>query len=292
MAGKISTFAKNEMIDHVFKAAYTPPGTLGLWLCLCTATVTIASTGSDITETDYTGYVRLNFTGASQFAAATGRKIVQDALFTFAAATGVSTSNITDWCIADAATGGNVLAFGKFDSAPTGWNVVSGNTPKIASGQVEISIDATTSSNAGFTTIAANLLLDHMFENDVWTTSSTKIHFGLTTATMTDASTLAAITETDAAGYARKPVPAASFDASALVGATAQNTTNTDVEFDVPTGDSTNDITSLFVCDTLAGTSATADVLIAYDNSNITDQAFDTDDEVVVEAGSFTATLN
>ena len=287
MAGKISTFAKNEMIDHVFKAAYTPIATL--YFCLCTADPTIAGTGAGISETDYTGYARKSFTGSALFAAASARKIVQNALLTLSQATSVGTSDISHWCIVDAATNGNMLAFGAFDSA---WNVVSGSTPKIASGQIEISIDATASSAAGFTTIAANLLLDHVFLNDVWSTPSGDIHFGLTTATMTDASTLAAITETDAAGYAREPVLAASFDASALVGATAQNTTNTDVEFDVPTGDSTNDITSLFVCDTLAGTSATTDVLIAYDNANITDQPFDTDDEVVVEAGSFTATLN
>jgi hypothetical protein len=287
MAGKISTFAKNEMIDHVFKAAYTPTATL--YFCLCVADPTISGTGASISETDYTGYVRKSFTGSELFAASSARKITQNTLLTLPQATSVSTIDISHWAIVDAATNGNMLAFGAFNSA---WNVVSGNIPKIASGQIEISIDATEGGAAGFTTVAADLLLDHVFLNDVWSTPSGDIHFGLSTATISDASTLADITETDAEGYAREPVPAASFDASALVGDAAQNTTNTGVEFDVPTGDSTNDITSLFVCDTLAGTSATTDILIAYDNSNVTDQPFNTDDEVVVEAGSFTATLN
>ncbi len=277
--GKISTFAKNELIDHVFKAAYTPIGTL--YLCLCTADPTVAGTGASIAETDYAGYARLSFVGNTKFAAASARKIVQDALFTFAAATGVSTSDITHYAICDAATNGNMLAFGSFDDD---WNVVSGNTPKIASGQIEIEIEATSSSAAGFSTVAADLLLDHMFANDVWSTPSADTHFGLTTATMTDASTLATVTECSGAGYAREPVPASSFDASSG----GVNTTGVDVEFDIPTANQ-GTVTSLFVCNVLSGTSG---ILIAYDNANITDQPVNADDEVVVEAGSFTATLD
>ncbi len=277
--GKISNHAKSEMIDHVFKAAYTPIATL--YLCLCTADPTVAGTGSTITETDYAGYTRLSFVGNTKFAVSSARKIVQNALFTFAAATGVSTSNITHYAICDASTNGNMLASGAFDSA---WNVVSGSTPKIASGKIEIEIEATAASAAGFSTVAADLLMDHVFLNDVWTTPSADVHFGLTTATMTDASTLASITEASGTGYAREPVPASSFDAAA----SGANTTNTDVDFNIPSAD-LGTITSLFICNVLSGTSG---ILIAYDNSHITDQPVNADDEVVVEAGSFTATLN
>lgn len=276
---KISTFAKNEMIDHVFKAAYTPIATL--YLCLCTADPTVAGTGASIVETDYAGYIRLAFTGATKFAASTARKIVQDAIFTFAQATGVSTSDISDWAVCDAAANGNMLAFGTFG---TNFNVVSGNTPKIAAGQIEIEMDANVD-GTGFTTSAADLLLDHVFANDIWATPSAAIHFGLTTVTMSDASTLATITEANATGYAREPVPASSFDAAS----SASNTTGVQVDFDIPTGDQTGDITSLFVCDALSGT---AGILISYDNTNVVDQPFNTNDEVVVEAGSFSVTLN
>jgi len=277
--GKISTFAKDKMIDHVFKTAYTPVGTL--YLCLCVADPTATGTGSSISETNYAGYSRLAFTGGTKFAAASARKIVQNALFTFSAAAGVSSSDITHYAICDAATNGNMLASGGFDDD---WNVVSGNTPKIASGQIEILIGDTTASAAGFSTVAADLLLDHVFANDVWSTPSADTHFGLTTATMTDASTLDTITECSGAGYAREPVPASSFDASSG----GVNTTGVDIEFDIPTADQ-GTVTSLFVCNVLSGTSG---ILIAYDNANITDQPVNADDEVVVEAGSFTATLD
>ncbi|RLB87320.1 MAG: hypothetical protein DRH26_15855, partial [Deltaproteobacteria bacterium] len=168
-----------------------------------------------------------------------------------------------------------------FDSA---WNVVSGNTLKVASGQIEVEIEATAASAAGFSTVAADLLMDHVFLNDVWATPSADVHFGLTTATMADASTLASITEASGTGYARKPVPASSFDAAA----SGANVTNTDVDFAIPSAD-LGTITSLFICNVLSGTSG---ILIAYDNSHIIDQPVNADDEVVVEAGSFTATLN
>ena len=285
MAGKISNFAKNEIIDHVLKGAvYTPKVTL--YLCLCTADPTVTGTGTSITETDYAGYVRLSYTAGDYFSPASARKMAQDAIISFAVATGVSTSNISHWCIVDAATLGNMLAFGAFT---TPWNVVSGNTPKIASGAIEIEITATVASAAGFTTIAANKMLDHMFQNTVWTIADGEIHFGLATTTLTDATTPATVVETDAAGYAREPVAAALFQAAS---GGANVNIITDIAFDIPTGDSTLTIKSLFVCDTLAGVHATTDILIAYDNTNVVDQPFNTDDEVVVEVGNFTATLN
>lgn len=278
--GKMSNYGKSKLIDHVFKEAYTPVA--DLYLCLCTADPTVAGTGSSIVETDYTGYSRLSFTGGSKFNAAASRKNVQKAIFTFGQATEVGTSDISDWAICDAATNGNMLAFGSFNAD---WNVVSGNTPKIAVGEIEIEIESTVDSEAGFSTEAAHELLDHMFLNSVWLTPSADIHFGLVTAVVDDDDTLTSLTECATAnGYAREPVPAISFD-SASNGA---NTTNTDVEFDVPTGD-LGTVTSLFVCNVVSGTTG---ILIAYDNENIVDQPVNTDDEVVVESGSFTVTLN
>ena len=60
------------MIDHVFKASYTPASTL--YLCLCTSDPGVDSTGSTIAETNYTGYSRVSFTGSTKFAAASARK--------------------------------------------------------------------------------------------------------------------------------------------------------------------------------------------------------------------------
>ena len=180
--GSLSNYATTELVDHVFKAAYSPVSTL--YFALCTAEPTAASTGSTITETDYTGYARTSFTGSSLFSAAASRKVVQNTLLTLQPATGVSTSDISHWVIVDAATNGNILAFGAFTSA---WNVVSGNTPKIASGEIEISIGA--SSGAGFTDYTIHKMLDLMFRATAWTTPSSSIYCGLSTATLTDSST-------------------------------------------------------------------------------------------------------
>lgn len=279
--GKVSTFAKNKMIDHVFKSGYTPAATL--YLCLCTADPTVDGTGASIAETDYSGYVRKSFIGSDYFTAAAARKIAQNTIITFSEASGVSTSDISHWCICDAAADGNMLASGSFN---TPFNVVAGNTIKISATQIEIEIEDTVdTTSGGFSTVAANFLLDHVFLNDGWASPAADIHFGLTTAVMTDASTLATITEcATAQGYAREPVPATSFDAAA----DAANETNADIEFDAPTG-SLGTITSAFVCNALSGTSG---VVLCYDNKNVDDQVIGASDEVVIEAGSFSVTLN
>ena len=88
--GTLSNYATTELVDHIFKAAYSPEATL--YLCLCTAAPTAASTGSTITETDYTNYVRKSFTATSFNTAAT-RKIVQALDIEFAQAGGASTSD-------------------------------------------------------------------------------------------------------------------------------------------------------------------------------------------------------
>lgn len=271
--GTLSNYATTELVDHVFKAAYSPVSTH--YLALCTAAPTAASTGSTITETDYGGYARKSFTGASIFSAAASRKVIQTTLLEMAQASGVSASNITHWAVLDAATNGNMLAFGAFNSA---WNVVAGNTPKIPANEIEISIGA--SSGAGFTDYTAHKMLDLMFRNQAWSTPSSSIHFGLSTATLTDSSTSG--TEPSGNGYAREPVPASSFDAAAL----GVTTNNAAITFDTPTG-SWGLCVSVIIMDAL-----TSGNLLGYDNDNVTDQTPVADDTVQIEAGAFDLDLD
>lgn len=273
--GTLSDYATTELVDHVFKAAYTP--VTPLYLCLCTAAPTAASTGTTIVETDYTNYVRKSFTVTSFNAAAT-RKIVQALDIEFATAGGVSTSAISHYAICDAATLGNMLAFGAFNSS---WNVVNGNTPKVAAAEIEISVGASTN---GFTDIAVHKMLNLMFRNIAWTTPSTSTHFGLATATIADANTMATITECSGGSYAREPVPASSFDA-AVAGVT---TNNTAVTFDTPSG-SWGLVTSMFGCNDLSGT---AGDLLWFDNTNVVDQTPTTGDTVQVAIGAFDCDLD
>lgn len=275
--GTLSDFATTELVDHIFKAAYAPVSTL--YLCLCTAAPTAASTGTSIVETDYTNYVRKSFT-ASSFGAAESRAITQILDIMFAQAGGDSTDDISHYAICDAATLGNMLAFGSFT---TPWNVVAGNTPKVASGEITLTIGA--SSGAGFTDLAVHKMLNLMFRNVAWSSPNATIHWGLATAVIEDADTMADITECAAANaYARAPVSAASMDA-ASAGVTTNNTT---VTMATPTG-SWGLVTSMFVVNDLSGT---AGDLLAFDNVNIVDQTPTTDDVVQFLAGDFDINLD
>lgn len=274
--GTLSNYATTELVDHVLKAAYTPIETL--YLCLCTSAPTAASTGTTIVETDYANYARKSFTVTS-FNAASVRKIVQAIDIEFAQAGGVSTSDISHYAICDAATAGNMLAFGSFNSA---WNVVSGNTPKVESAEIDISIGA--SSGAGFTDIAVHKMLNLMFRNIDWTSPNATIHFGLTTATIADSNNMGAITECSGGSYAREPVPNSSFDAAS----SGVTTNNTAITMDTPTG-SWGLVTSMFVVN---DTSGTAGDLLAFDNDNIVDQTPTTGDTVQFAVGAFDVDLD
>jgi len=274
--GGLSDFATTELVDHVFKAAYTPIATL--YLCLCTAAPTAASTGATITETDYTNYVRKSFT-ASSFGVAASRAITQILDISFAQAGGSSTSDITHYAICDASTDGNMLAFGSFNSA---WGVANGNIPTISSGKIIITIGA--SSGAGFTDIAVHKMLNLMFRNVAWTSPNAAIHFGLTTATISDTDSMGDITECSGGSYAREPVPSASIDA-ASAGVT---TNNTAITFDTATG-SWGLVTSMFVVNDLSGTGGD---LFIFDNDNVVDQTPTTDDIVQFAIGAFDIDLD
>jgi hypothetical protein len=273
--GTLSDFATTELVDHIFKAAYTPAATL--YLALCTAAPTAASTGSTIVETDYTNYVRKSFTVTS-FNAAALRKIVQALDIEFAQAGGASGSVITHYAICDAASAGNMLAFGAFNSS---WNVVNGNTPKIPAAEIEISIGASTN---GFTDVAVHLMLNLMFRNVAWASPNATIHFGLATATISDSDGIGDVTECSGNNYAREPVPASSIDAAAA----GVTTNNTGIVFDIPSG-TWGLVTSLFIVDDLSGVGGD---LLAFDNTNIIDQTPTTGDTVQLVAGAFDVDLD
>lgn len=271
--GTLTNFATTELVDHVFKAAYSPSATL--YIALCTTTPTAASTGSTIVETDYTSYVRKSFTSSSTFGAAATRKVVQSAQLEFAAATGAGSLDINSWAILDASSAGNCLAFGSFSSA---FPIASGNTPRIAASEIEISIGATT--DGGFSDYTVHKMLDLMFRNQAWTSPNGTIHFALSTATLSDSSTSG--TEPSGNGYAREPVANTLFNA-ASAGVTTNNDT---ITFDTPSG-SWGTIVSMMVMDAL-----TSGNLLAYDNGNVDDQAVTTDDTVQFASGAFDVDLD
>ena len=160
--GSLSNYSENALLGHLFTSAYTAPA--GIYLALLTADPT-SGDGASITEAaNANGYART----AISFGAASARRVTQDALLTFPAASG-SWGTITHWALTDSATygAGNVLAHGAFSSS---FSPVAGNTPKVAAGQVYVEITA--SSGAGFTTATA---LGRVSRHSWWSVTTTSM---------------------------------------------------------------------------------------------------------------------
>ena len=91
--GKISTFLANELLDHVFNAAYTPAA--AVYLGLSTANPT--DDGSGLAEPSGNAYARQAIT----LGAASARRVTQSGTVTFPQATG-AWGTISHWAIFDA----------------------------------------------------------------------------------------------------------------------------------------------------------------------------------------------
>lgn len=190
--GSLTDFAENELLDHVLNAAYTPPATV--YLALCTADPTDAATGASMNEVTNSGnYARTAIT----FGAAASRRVTQNAQVTFPQANG-AWGTVSHWAIVDTATygAGNVLAHGQFAAAK---QIVSGNTPSVASAEVYVEFSA-----GEISTYLAHALLNLMFRNVAYSKPNTFV--ALVTVVVTDSDTGSTITEPSGGAYARVQV--------------------------------------------------------------------------------------
>ena len=132
--GSFADYLENEILDHVFGGAdYSRPATLYVGL----STTTITDAGGNITEPSGGSYARVavtnndtNFPAASSGAKSNGTAI------SFTEATG-SWGTVTDFFIADASSGGNILAYGALDESKI---VSSGETISFAVGALDITL--------------------------------------------------------------------------------------------------------------------------------------------------------
>ena len=130
-----SDYLENKLLDHLFnKSQFTSPT---MWVALCEAAPSDTSTGTTISETDYTGYARINQTAANWNTASSGTTD-NSAAITFAEATGAGTNPVTHFALVDASSAGNLLCYGTLTSSLT---VSVGVTPKFAIGDCNISVD-------------------------------------------------------------------------------------------------------------------------------------------------------
>ena len=256
--GSISDALEIDWLDHVFEnGAFTVP--TNIYIALSTADPT--EDGSGVAEPSGNGYARKVH---NTWNAAAARKVTNNGVITFAAATG-AWGTITHYAIYDAITGGNFLGYGSLSVSK---GIVDGNTASIADVEIEVSV-----TTGGFSDYLAHEMLDHTFKVGAY--GQPTIHVALSTTIPTDAGN---VTEPSGNAYARKAY--ATWDAAAA-GAT-QNTGI--ILFATPTGS-----WGLCVYAALYDALTVGNYLARGD---ITDQTPDNGDTVRFNAGDLDVTLN
>lgn len=273
--GSLSDYAENALLNHLFNTAYTRP--TAVYLVLCTADPTDAATGASCNEAaNANNYARK----VISFGTPSARRITQDANVDFNTATG-AWGTITHWAISDSATygAGNILATGAFTAS---FAPVNGNSPRVASGQVYVEFNA--SSTGGLPTAIANNLLGHMFDNVLFTSTAGNTFLALLNAVCSDAATtMAGQTEVSGTSYARKEVNENGGTSPTWTTVSAGALSNLhDVTFATPGGTWTQ-MVAVAIVDALSGTTAN---VLWYDNG-IVDQTAGSGDVVQFLAGDF-----
>jgi hypothetical protein len=137
MAGSFNNYLEVTVLDNVFGAtAFTPPATLYVGI----STSTIAEAGTGITEPVAMAYARIAIDNDKvTWSSATGTptQISNAIIITYAQASG-NWGIITDFFIADALTGGNILCYGSLTATKT---IASGDTARFAIGDFVIRLD-------------------------------------------------------------------------------------------------------------------------------------------------------
>lgn len=260
--GSITDKLENELLDHVFNAAYTPPTTV--YVGLCTADPTDAATGASCSEVaNANGYQRTAIT----FGAAASRQVTQSGAVTFPQASGGGWGTVSHWVLLSTQTygSGDALAHGAFAASKT---VNDGNTPSIPDAEIYVNYAAGEISD-----YLSNKLLDFAFRNQAFSEPATYV--ALCTAVVSDSDTGTTITEPSGGAYARKQVnvnggSSPTWDLAA--GTTPTEVDNTHaITFPQATAD-WGTIVAVAICD-----AATLGNLLVYDNE-MTDQDVDNGD--------------
>lgn len=130
-----SNYLELAILDHIFgKATFTAPS--NIYVALCTSAPTDTSTGSTLTEANYTGYARKQ-TSPSDWASASAGAIENANAITFAACTAGS-SSATHFALVDASSAGNVLYWGALGATLA---ISAGIVPEFAAGDLVVTAD-------------------------------------------------------------------------------------------------------------------------------------------------------
>jgi hypothetical protein len=130
--GGFSDYWENKILDHIFgKGNYTPPT---IYVGLSTTDPT--DDGSGLTEPSGNGYTRVQ-TFASDWNAASNSTLDNSSDITFTQATG-NWGTITHFALLDAATAGNMLAYGVLSQPKS---ISESDTARFEAGDLDISLD-------------------------------------------------------------------------------------------------------------------------------------------------------
>lgn len=128
MAGSLSNYAENKLLDHVLgTTSYTKPTT---YLALFTTAPTDSTSGTEVTGGSYSRQAL-----ASSFSAASGGSASNSANIDFS---GMPSCTVVAIGIMDASSSGNLLVYGTLTSNKT---VDAGDTLRISTGDLSITID-------------------------------------------------------------------------------------------------------------------------------------------------------
>ena len=130
--GGFSDYWENKILDHIFgEGSYTPPT---IYVGLSTTDPT--DSGSGLAEPSGNGYTRVQ-TSASDWNAAENGSLDNTGDITFNQASG-NWGTITHFALFDAATAGNMLAYGQLSQSQS---ISESDTAKFEAGDLQISLD-------------------------------------------------------------------------------------------------------------------------------------------------------
>lgn len=269
--GSITNFLEDELLDHICNAAYTPPATVYVALCVSDPGET-ATDLSGVECADANNYARESIT----FAAASSRSVQQSGAVTFNQASG-SWGTVTHWALCTSAShnGGDCLAHGAFNESKA---IVNGNTPSIADSEIDVTFSAGEVSD-----YLADILLDFAFRNQAFAQPDTFV--ALCTATINDNDTGSTITEPGGGSYAREEVDVNGGTPPVWDLASSQLVDNAgEIAFTTATA-SWGSIVAVAIC-----SAVTAGNLLMYDNT-MADQTVGNGDTAKFPAGDLDVTL-
>lgn len=230
--GYLSNYAENKVLDHILKvAAFNRPATL--FLALCEADPGETGSGGTITEPDDPAYARRS---CDAWSAAAARATAISTAIAFPVAT-ENWNPITHFAILDTVTlaTGNIIAYGPVTPNKT---FLSGNTPNVANGDLDVSVNA-----GGASDYLANKILNHLLADSAYT-PATHIYIALCTATIDDNDTGSTLTQ-PGENYGR-----IQHDGFKIAAAGASSNSGT-IVFAKATGGNWGTITHVGVCDGL-----------------------------------------